>query len=127
MQASTIDMDYNFLKKVAKSKQDGQGKVNKLDQGTSMTRRRKIEKARRKRSLAIAKERGVEVVELPMWMERRKRNRTKLNRKYVTSYVKSADLVGHGLSNGRLSGLLILMVRPKLSPMIGTRPLVPDF
>jgi len=92
-----------------------------------MTRRRKIEKARRKRSLAIAKERGVEVVELPMWMERRKRNRTKLNRKYVTFYVKAADLVGHGLSNGRLSGLLILTVRPKLSPTIGTRPLVPDF
>jgi len=85
-----------------------------------------MEEARRKRFLAVAKRRGVEVLELPLWMERRKRNRTKLKREYVTLTRCHLILVGRRHWNGRLSGLLMSMVRPKLSPMTGTRPFVPD-
>lgn len=75
-------MDYNFLKKVAKSKDEGRREVQKLDHGTSMTGKRKMHEARRKRWLRIARGRGVEVAELPKWMERRKANRTRFNKGY---------------------------------------------
>ena len=77
--------------------------------------------------MAVAKGRGVEVAELPLWMERRKRNQTKLNREYMTLTGCHLILVGRAYWNGRLSGLLMSMVRSKLSPMTGTRPFLPDF
>jgi hypothetical protein len=47
-----------------------------------MTVRRKAYEARRKRWLREVAERGVEVRELPRWMERRTRNRSRFMQKY---------------------------------------------
>ena len=82
MRASTIDADYNFLKRVDKAKEEGKTETKKLDRGKSMTARRKAEEARRKRWVREALRRGVDIRELPRWMERTKRNRSRFLRKY---------------------------------------------
>jgi len=82
---STIDMDFNFLKSVEKSREEGQSVVKKVDQGTSKTRKRKLVVAKRKRGMKKARERGVDVRELPEWMERTKENKVKWDAKYVPS------------------------------------------
>jgi hypothetical protein len=82
MRASTIDADYNFLKTVDKAKAEGKEETKKLDRGRSMTVRRKADEARRKRWIKEVARSGVEVRELPRWMERRTRNRSRFMEEY---------------------------------------------
>jgi predicted DNA-binding WGR domain protein len=77
MKSSTVDMDFNFLKKVQKIHQDGRSEIEKLEQrGKARTSRRKLVLAKRKRGLVKARERGCDVEKVPEWMERSERNKT---------------------------------------------------
>lgn len=77
MKPSTVDMDFNFLKKVQKQHQDGRSEIEKLEKrGKSGTSRRKLALAKRRRGLAKARERGCDVEKAPEWMERSERNKT---------------------------------------------------
>jgi hypothetical protein len=82
MRASTIDADYNFLKRVDNAKTEGRTETKKLDHGRSRTVRRKADEARRKRWMREVAGRGVVMKELPRWMERRTRNRSRFMKEY---------------------------------------------
>lgn len=82
MRSSTIDMDFNFLKSVQKARIEGQDQLRKLSQEKPKTSRRKLEDAKRRRALQKAKERGVDLQNLPRWMERSESNKTRWDPKY---------------------------------------------
>ena len=82
MKPSTIDMDFNFLKKVQKTHDDGVYGLEKLEKGEPKTSRRKLEAAKRKTGLNKARNQGVDVMKLPSWMERSERNKTRWHAKY---------------------------------------------
>jgi hypothetical protein len=70
-------MDFNFLKTVEKSREEGHSAIKQVEKGTSKTSKRKLAGAKRKRGMTKARERGIDVKQLPEWMERRKENRVK--------------------------------------------------
>lgn len=76
MKSSTVDMDFNFLKKVQSTKDRGLSELEKLEKGDATNKRRKVERARRKMGVKRAEERGVKVKKMAGVMERTKVNRT---------------------------------------------------
>jgi len=74
--ATTVDMDYAFLKKVKQTKERGQKEAKKLERGQSMNARRKMLRAKKDLVRKKAVERGVLVSGVPDWMERRKINKS---------------------------------------------------
>lgn len=82
IKSSTVDMDFNFLKTVQKTHDDGVYKLAKLEKGKPKTSRRKLEAGKRKKGLNKARDRGVDVRKLPSWMERSERNKTRWHAKY---------------------------------------------
>jgi hypothetical protein len=76
MKASTVDMDFNFLKTVQKTRDDGHREIQKLEKGSAKSSRRKLHAAKRKTGKKRASERGVHVQRLPQWMERTQLNKT---------------------------------------------------
>jgi hypothetical protein len=74
---ATVDMDFNFLKRVEKTREDGHSAVKKVDKGASKTRKRKMSEAKKKRAINKAGKRGVNARELPAWMERAKESKVK--------------------------------------------------
>ena len=74
---ATVDMDFNFLKRVEKTREEGHSAVKKVDKGASKTRKRKMSEAKKKRAINKAGKRGVNARELPAWMERAKENKVK--------------------------------------------------
>lgn len=76
MKASTVDMDFNFLKTVQKTRDEGHSEIVKVDKGTAKNSRRKFLSAKRKAGKKRARERGVQVQTLPEWMERAQLNKT---------------------------------------------------
>src|SRR5271169_4318078 len=64
MKSSTVDMDFNFLKRVQSTRDRGQSELEKLEKGEAMTKRRKVERARRRMGVKRAEERGVKVRKL---------------------------------------------------------------
>lgn len=78
MKPSTVDMDFNFLKRVQKNHEDSLFEIgNKLEKkGTTMNSKRKLAIAKRAQGLRKAREKGCEVERLPQWMERSQRNKT---------------------------------------------------
>lgn len=83
MKSSTIDMDFSFLKKVQKSREEGHSEFQKVKRGEAKTSRRKLEQAKRRSAIKQARERGVDVLQLPTWMERSTLNKTRWDAKYV--------------------------------------------
>jgi len=77
MKSSTVDMDFNFLKKVQSTKDRGLSELEKLEKEEAMTKRRKMESARRRMGVKKAEERGVKVKKMAGVMERMKMNRTR--------------------------------------------------
>ena len=77
MKSSTVDMDFNFLKKVQSTKDRGLSELEKLEKEEAMTKRRKMESARRRMGVKKAEERGVKVKKMAGVMERTKMNRTR--------------------------------------------------
>ena len=78
MKSSTVDMDFNFLKSVQSTRDTGHSELQRLEnKGSSMTSRRKIEKAKRKAGLKRALERGVRVKRMSQVMERAQANKTR--------------------------------------------------
>jgi hypothetical protein len=82
MQSSTIDMDFNFLKTVQKVRAEGHNELRRLNQGQARNSQRKLDHAKRKSGFKRARERGVDIQELPQWMERTKQNKTKWDSAY---------------------------------------------
>ena len=78
-------MDFNFLKNVEKTREKGQSAVRKTERGISKTSKRKRAETRKKRAMKKAKERGVDVRDLPAWMERAKQNKIKWDSEHVSS------------------------------------------
>jgi hypothetical protein len=76
MKASTIDMDYQFLKSVRKTQESGEKKIEKAAKGPS--RNKRLLKRAHKRELAVkyAARQKIWVRRLPVWMERAKTNQT---------------------------------------------------
>jgi hypothetical protein len=77
MKSSTVDMDFNFLKKVQSTKDRGLSELEKLEKEEAMTKRRKMESARRRMGVKKAEERGVKVKKMAGVMERTKMNGTR--------------------------------------------------
>ena len=77
MKSSTVDMDFNFLKKVQSTRDRGLSELEKLEKEEAMTKRRKMESARRRMGVKKAEERGVKVKKMAGVMERTKMNRTR--------------------------------------------------
>jgi hypothetical protein len=75
-------MDFNFLKKVEKTREEGHSAIKKVEKGTSKTKKRKRSEAKKKRAMNKAEERGVSVRELPAWMQRTKENKVKWDSQY---------------------------------------------
>ena len=77
MKSSTADMDFNFLRKVQSTKDRGLSELEKLEKGEAMSKRRKMESARRRMGVKRAEERGVKVKKMAGVMERTKMNKTR--------------------------------------------------
>ena len=75
-------MDFNFLKTVEKTREEGHSAVMKVQKGASKTRKQKLSEAKRERAMIKARKRGVDVRELPAWMERTKENKVKWDSQY---------------------------------------------
>src|SRR5438045_3572403 len=88
MKASTIDMDFNFLKTVQKSHENGRHHIEKLEKrGESSTKKKRVQ-AKRRMALAKALERGCKVERLPKWMERSERNKTIWDSEYRSYFLE---------------------------------------
>lgn len=79
MKSSTVDMDYNFLKSVQKSRDRGV----EIIKSEAVNSRRKVALANRKRAIARAQEGGVNIRQLPKGMERMRSNQITWDSKYV--------------------------------------------
>ena len=85
MKSSTVDMDFNFLKTVHRTREEGQSELAKLQRKSiPKTSKRKLERSKRKQGLKKARARGCIVNELPEWMERSQRNKTRWSSKYFS-------------------------------------------
>jgi hypothetical protein len=77
MKSSTVDMDFSFLKRVQSTKDRGLSELEKLHKGEALSKRRKMERARRRTGVKRAEERGVTVKRMAEVMERAKMNKTR--------------------------------------------------
>jgi hypothetical protein len=87
MKASTVDMDFNFLKTVQKSHESGRHHIEKLEKRGESSKKKKVAQAKRRKALANALERGCKVEVLPKWMERSERNKTTWDSEYCSYYL----------------------------------------
>ena len=97
MKASTIDMDYNFLQKVKKTREVGKSEIQKLNNDAPKTRRRKLAWAKRESAISKACKQGIRLRGLPSWMERFKTNKLRWDKSYSSV---------HAWTNPRLEMLL---------------------
>lgn len=77
IKSSTVDMDFGFLKRVQSTKDRGLSELEKLHKGEALSKRRKMERARRRTGVKRAEERGVIVKRMAEVMERAKMNKTR--------------------------------------------------
>jgi hypothetical protein len=84
MRASTIDMDYNFLQNIRKTREEGYGEIEKVGRGKARNKRQPRKESDKRRAMREARSKGLIMEELPSWMERSKQNQTKWDNRSKT-------------------------------------------
>ena len=79
MKASTIDMDYSFLKSVRNTHEGGKKKIDKVSRGGAPNKRRNRSEYNKSVVLRNARRRRIKLRRLPAWMERTQINKTGWN------------------------------------------------
>jgi hypothetical protein len=84
MKSSTVDMDFNFLQSIHKSRAEARDQLNKLERGDLGSSRRKLDLGKRKTAFSKANERGFNVRSLPKHFEKFNLNKTTWDSKYLS-------------------------------------------